>query len=175
MRWPAECKYIKKSVWDPNIEGGVKVQEINRRIANEDSEYATILDSQKIKGLFEVKFINSPQHPAHQQYGLFAKKTIRPNTWIIDYCGYITDRSSEDSDYVLKFTNDYAIDAAKMGNEARMINDYRGIAPKPNAEFVRYYDSNSQSFRMGVFSLRSGIAKNTEIVVTYGKGFWKYR
>jgi hypothetical protein len=173
MKWPSDCSYTKKSVWDPSI--GVKAQEIYQSIASEDSTFITLKDSQKMNGLYEVKSIEDPDHPAYQQYGLFAKRSIRSASWIIDYCGYISRTPPEESDYVLKFTNEYAIDAAKMGNEARMINDYRGIRPRPNAEFVRYYDSNSQSFRMGVFALQKGIPKNDEILVTYGKGFWKYR
>ena len=36
--------------------------------------------------------------------------------------------------------NPLSIDAAKSGNEARFINDYRGVADRPNAEFRELWD-----------------------------------
>ncbi|KAJ3317006.1 hypothetical protein HDU93_004217, partial [Gonapodya sp. JEL0774] len=116
------------------------------------------------------------------------------------------------------------IDAAQCGNEARFVNDYRGVAIKPNAEFRTYVDISTGNHRLGIFakmhSLKPpkgsrraehqttntvaagrhkkqkvntsttgmasprldspqatfiGIPSGTEILVSYGKGFWKAR
>ncbi|EHY54422.1 hypothetical protein HRR83_007995 [Exophiala dermatitidis] len=88
---------------------------------------------------------------------------------------------------------DLAIDASKCGNEARFINDYRGIRPAgPNAEFRDCLvqvggpgtGTGKLEKRIGVFVLSAGknggprakgIGKGEEIVVSYGKGFWNAR
>lgn len=87
------------------------------------------------------------------------------------------------------------IDADKCGSEARFINDYRGVAGAPNAEFREIWDGNRGEKGMGVFVLREGkggkgkhgkgkgdggnigkgIKKGEEILVSYGRGFWGAR
>jgi len=66
------------------------------------------------------------------------------------------------------------IDASMMGNQARFINDYRGIANKPNAIFQ---DGRTASgdLCMNVWSSGQEIKKGEEIVVSYGKSWWKSR
>jgi len=66
------------------------------------------------------------------------------------------------------------VDSRLMGNEARFMNDFRGVADKPNAVFVDYRMKDTGELRMGVWSNRV-IKKNEEIVCSYGKGFWKSR
>jgi hypothetical protein len=89
-----------------------------------------------------------------------------------------------DSDYDLSLDREMGIgiDADRKGNEARFINDYRGIAEKPNAEFKELWDEKSGERGMGVWVLpegRSGkgkgIRKGEEILVSYGRGFWGAR
>lgn len=72
--------------------------------------------------------ITDPKHPAFGQCGLFAAVNLKPKEWILDYVGHVQmgDKSSQTSDYVLRFDDGLAIDAEKMGNEARFINDFRG-------------------------------------------------
>ena len=79
-----------------------------------------------------------------------------------------------------------------MGNEARFINDYRGIADQPNAEFrdvIVKGQGGKKERGVGVFvkaakknkkgKLRKedevGIKKGEEILVSYGRGFWSAR
>lgn len=73
-----------------------------------------------------------------------------------------------------------------MGNEARFVNDYRGVpgTGRPNAEFCEVWDVRRGEKGMAVFVLPagkkdqgkgSGIAKGQEILVSYGKGFWGKR
>jgi SET domain-containing protein len=61
-----------------------------------------------------------------------------------------------------------------MGNEARFINDYRGVTDKPNAIFQEYR-SHSGELCMAVWSSARVIKKGDEILVSYGKSWWQTR
>jgi SET domain-containing protein len=134
--------------------------------------------------------ITEPTHPAYCQYGLFAAKDLKSDSFIIFYLGLVHAQSDADldSDYDLSFDRELGvgIDSAAMGNEARFINDYRGIDDAPNAEFREVWvamGNGKSEKRMGVFVLSAGrsgkrakgIGKGREILVSYGKGFWKER
>lgn len=103
---------------------------------------------------------------------------------------------SEKSDYDLSLDRDLglAIDADKMGNEARFINDYRGVKDRPNAEFRDVFVKRNgvKERGVGVFVKLvkegkgkkgkgggkakhgevGGIGKGEEVLVSYGRGFW---
>ena len=151
-----------------------------------------------------IKPIKTPGHPANGQYGLFAKRRIGPCELIIPYLGVIhhslvqaepdatstADQAEEDeSDYDLSLVRlsaydtanprpgyhiSIGVDAAKAGNAARFVNDYRGIAAQPNAEF-RLGEGETGEARMEIWSLKSGVAKGDEILVSYGKAWWGAR
>lgn len=141
--------------------------------------------------LVRITKISSPSHPAHGQHGLFASQHLAPDTFIILYLGLTHTRADADpaSDYDLSLDRDLGIgvDATRIGNEARFINDYRGVGPPgPNAEFRELWvdvGNDRLERRMGVFVLSAGksgkrakgIAKGEEILVSYGKGFWSER
>lgn len=61
-----------------------------------------------------------------------------------------------------------------MGNEARFVNDYRGIANKPNALFIEVKTTTGE-MRMSVWSGSEPIPKGKEILVSYGKAWWRAR
>jgi len=137
--------------------------------------------------------IKTLSHPANGQSGLFATKDLKPGTFILQYLGEIHASSSTpisnvdphaNSDYDLSLDREQGIgiDAAKMGTEARFINDYRGIAERPNAEFREIWDDRRKERGMAVCVLREGksgkgkgIRKGEEILVSYGRGFWGAR
>ncbi|TVY85076.1 hypothetical protein LSUE1_G000794, partial [Lachnellula suecica] len=95
--------------------------------------------------LVKITPIISPSHPAAGQRGLFANCDLKQGTFILQYIGElhatpstdsaVKDDAHADSNYDLSLDreNSIGIDADKMGNEARFINDYRGIADRPNA------------------------------------------
>ncbi|SCZ95302.1 BZ3500_MvSof-1268-A1-R1_Chr11-2g03418 [Microbotryum saponariae] len=141
-------------------------------------------------------------HPAKGQFGLFANAKIPPRTWIRDYLGVVHPEQDVDStsDYDLCLARipifedpssetiafspvryeTIGIDATKAGNEARFINDYRGVLKRPNAVFEsREWKSADgttvQGVRMSVWSGPKGVEKGSEICVSYGKGFWDGR
>lgn len=133
-------------------------------------------------------------HPCYRSsgegMGLFALKTLKPKAYLFDYLGcYVQDDlldghateevkdveavRMEESDYVLHLYSDLNIDAGKMGNEARFINDFRGVAPRPNVYFETYYDPTTDQLRAGVFSMQHPIAPGEELVTTYGvENYW---
>jgi xeroderma pigmentosum group C-complementing protein len=112
------------------------------------------------------------------------------------------DYATSDYDLWLDRDADLAVDAARMGNEARFINDYRGVpgrdGRKANAEFRVAWDPHRGGGGggggggaggercMAVFVLPAGkravgkarvvgIAKGEEVLVSYGRGFWQGR
>ncbi|KZT19398.1 hypothetical protein NEOLEDRAFT_1142187 [Neolentinus lepideus HHB14362 ss-1] len=126
-----------------------------------------------------IRTITDPSHPAVRQRGLFAAKKIPQHTHIIDYSGEVhADERESDYDLTLYRNRDgdvnVGVDASKMGNEARFINDYRGIRDKPNAVFQERR-SDSGELRMSVWSSSLPIKKGDEILVSYGKGWWRAR
>lgn len=133
-------------------------------------------------------------HPAHGQLGLFATQPLLPSQFILLYLGLVHTNSLSDSDsssdYDLSFDRelDLSIDAARMGNEARCANDFRGVAERPNAEFgdcfvqvpsAKRVGGRKWERRVGVFVVsknkkggkgKGGIRAGEEILVSYGKG-----
>jgi hypothetical protein len=137
--------------------------------------------------------ITSTTHPACGQFGLFAARDLKPGTFILQYLGEIhappldmgmalDTHANSDYDLSLDREQGIGIDANRKGNEARFINDYRGIAERPNAEFKEVWDERRKERGMGVWVLgegRSGkgkgVKRGEEILVSYGRGFWGAR
>lgn len=149
--------------------------------------------------LVKITPITTPSHPANGQSGLFAAKDLKPGTFILQYLGEIHSSAANppssspsaktidphaNSNYDLSLDRELGIgiDADKKGNEARFINDYRGVAERPNAEFKEIWDERRKERSMGVWVLPEGksgkgkgIRKGEEILVSYGRGFWGAR
>ncbi|KAL0950814.1 hypothetical protein HGRIS_007578 [Hohenbuehelia grisea] len=126
-----------------------------------------------------IRAITSPEHPAFGQYGLFAARKISPDTHIIDYVGEIHCEERPDSDYDISLHRyqdglSIGVDASSMGNEARFINDFRGIRPKPNASFAERRNGDGE-LTMSIRSSKDIIKKGEEILVSYGKSWWRAR
>ena len=133
------------------------------------------IQSSRCCSLVVIKSITDPNHPSYPQCGLFAAGKIKKGQHILDYRGIVYHESQVScrSDYVIHFVQEYSIDAEKAGNEARFVNDFRGISDKPNVKFDLYRNSHGE-LCMGLFSLMD-IGKGKELLVSYGKGFWKHR
>ncbi|TKY89073.1 hypothetical protein EX895_001604 [Sporisorium graminicola] len=67
------------------------------------------------------------------------------------------------------------LDSRYWGNESRFVNDYRGIAAKPNVEFRSFLqhcqEDGEPRFQMGLFAT-GPIRKGQELLINYGKSFW---
>ena len=134
--------------------------------------------------------VSDISHPAHGQHALYANQHLPPDSFILPYLGYVHDQTdtNEASDYDLSLDRDLniSVDASTMGNEARFINDYRGVSTAANAEFRDIHVVLGQGKvekRVGVFVLSAGksgkrakgIGRGQEILISYGKGFWTER
>jgi SET domain-containing protein len=140
--------------------------------------------------------ITDQKHPAFEQSGLFAARDLRPGELIIPYYGEVhpsdpgleNPHLTSDYDLWLERNADVAVDAERVGNEARFVNDFRGVpgAERANAEFREVWDVRRRERTMAVFVLPAGkkatgkarsvgISKGQEILVSYGKGFWEKR
>lgn len=130
--------------------------------------------------------ISTPSHPACGQSGLFnAFKFLPRGTWLRDYLGVVHTELEVDpeSDYDLCLERTaeevIGIDASERGNEARFVNDYRGVAERPNAVFeLRRWgegEGEGEGVRMALWAGPKGIEKGAEVLVNYGRGFWEGR
>lgn len=145
-----------------------------------------------------IKKITAPDHPAFGQCGLFANQTLQPGQWVLDYLGYIhpASEADQDSDFDLSLDRELqggvGIDARRMGNEARFVNDYRGVPERvkctsarsgkkkaasagPNVEFSERIVQGTGERRLCIVVGKEKVNKGEELCVSYGKGFWRER
>ncbi|KAI0076284.1 SET domain protein [Panus rudis PR-1116 ss-1] len=170
--WPANVLYISEQHYHASVPSSLKSQLCPTNTSAREGKRGH-------QALVVIRPIREQSHPAHGQYGLFAAKKIPPKSHILDYIGEVhcDERPCSDYDLSLYRAQDgtsVGVDASKMGNEARYVNDYRGIRPKPNAIFEERRNSRGE-LCMSVWSMSEGIKKGEEILVSYGKSWWKAR
>lgn len=188
QNWPSDLPYLRAPYYSqkfPNASKDVLIISKAQLPAGEQARAVTPPYSN-----VKITPISDSNHPANGQYGLFANQNHAPGSFVLPYLGYVHDQAEidESSDYDLSLDREHGIgvDASKMGNEARFINDYRGVSTAPNAEFRDAYidlGNGKVEQRMGVYVLSAGksgkrakgIVKGEEILVSYGKGFWTER
>ncbi|PVU84711.1 hypothetical protein BB559_007451 [Furculomyces boomerangus] len=178
-----DCKYNLKEI--EQMEKIRVLENFKKNDKTKTESQSNLLPKQKnhpIPNSIKIEsLINVPKHPAYPYFGLFATRNLKPDELITPYYGFVTtvEDSDDSSDYCLRL-NCLAIDANTIGNLGRYVNDYRGILDKPNAEFREFINLDYNRVEMGIFVMKSknaksGIKKNTEICVSYGKSFWKTR
>ncbi|CAL3969390.1 hypothetical protein PZA11_006050 [Diplocarpon coronariae] len=190
--WPSGVPFLTHPVYSPTL---TPSHLATLRLRPQDTSEVPPNTPRGACNLVRVTRITSPSHPANGQSGLFATKDLKPGTFILQYLGEIhatpraelqTDRHDPhaESNYDLSLDREagIGIDADRMGSEARFINDYRGVAEKPNAEFRETWDVGRRERGMGVWVLPEGkagkgkgVKKGEEILVSYGRGFWGAR
>jgi len=185
--WPENISYLTSLAYSKTVSPDV-LKVANSRGLGSDAK--TVSNIKGPSSLVKIVKIKDPRHPANGQYGLFATQRLLPDTFILFYLGHVHGSRDADpnSDYDLSFDRELGIgvDASKIGNEARFINDFRGVSASPNAEFRDVWVDIGKGFfekRMAVYVLPAGksgkrakgIAKGEEILVSYGKGFWMER
>ncbi|KEF58781.1 uncharacterized protein A1O9_03624 [Exophiala aquamarina CBS 119918] len=191
--WPRDVVFLRKFHIPPPLSASALQVQIH-----EAGAYPVITPAPAIPSpLVRITPITLPSHPACGQSGLFAAKALPPDSFVLFYLGHVHDSFTTDttSNYDLNLDRqlDLSVDATQFGNEARFINDYRGVRGEgPNAEFrdcVAPIGLGLGERRIGVFVLSAGrarkndkgttrargIKKGDEIVVSYGKGFWDAR
>lgn len=188
--WPESLPYLTSPFYSSSL-SKVQLQSLRTRPASADLlEVPRDLNPGPCAGV-RITPISDPRHPACGQAGLFATRPLAPATLVLPYLGEVhpsgsAEHASSDYDLWLDRGGDVAVDASTMGNEARFVNDYRGVpgVTRPNAEFCEVWDARRGEKGMAVFVLPAGkkekgkgrgIAKGQEILVSYGKGFWGKR
>jgi hypothetical protein len=185
-QWPEGINYLTKPVYSNTIPSSDR-QQLNSNPTSIES----IVSPTGPCPLVRITPISAPDHPARGQFGLFAAQHLTAGSFILLYLGFVHSESDADaaSDYDLSLDRELGVgvDATTMGNEARFINDYRGINPSgPNAEFREIWvdvGNGHVEKTMAVYVIRAGksgkrakgIGKGEEILVSYGKGFWRER
>ncbi len=172
-RWPAHLEYLEEPRYHSSVPKHI------RELVLPAPTSHTPAQTHPQKAPVAIHPISDPSHPARGQYGLFATKKIPPRTLLVDYIGEVhcDDRPGSDYDLSLYRTPDHVsvgVDAHFCGNEARFINDYRGVKPKPNALFQERRTERGE-LRMSVWSGGEPIKKGEELLVSYGKSWWRAR
>lgn len=186
--WPASVTYLHAPLYSKKLDG----DKVNVLVFKQTQlpAGASVLETSGPYSNVKITPISNISHPAHGQHALYASQHLAPDTFILPYLGYVHDQTdtNEASDYDLSLDRELGIgvDASTKGNEARFINDYRGVSTAPNAEFrdIHVAIGNGRvEKRVGVFVLSAGktgkrakgIGRGQEILVSYGKGFWTER
>ncbi|KAJ3254348.1 hypothetical protein HK103_007230 [Boothiomyces macroporosus] len=167
--WPKEIRYLNSNEWKQPPALYTSPSATDKDILSYD---ANITGPCK---LVRITRITDESHPAFPAYGLYSTAVIPAKTLILNYIGVVESEqeASQTSDYILHFDKEFSVDAEFAGNEGRFVNDFRGIGEKPNVKFELYKNKKGQ-VNMGIWSIAK-IPKGTELLVTYGKGFWQQR
>jgi hypothetical protein len=186
--WPSNTTYLHS----PCLSKKLRTEDVDSLISRK-SDLPSGTPVWKANGPYgnvRITPVVDTSHPAHGQHSLCTTQHLAPDTFILPYLGFVHDQTDTDesSDYDLSLDRELGIgvDATRMGNEARFINDYRGVSNAPNAEFRDiFFDVGNGTVekRVGVFVLSAGksgkrakgIGRGQEILVSYGKGFWTER
>lgn len=165
--WPSQVTYITRNIYSKKIDAAV-LNEILPKSAGAGT-------SGGVSKLVKIKLITDKAHPACGQYGLFSARKLTSKCHVLDYMGFVHSDLESDptSDYDISLDSGLgiAIDAQRWGNEGRMVNDYRGIASKPNVMFDDHWVDGEK--RIGIYVMPGrDIAKGEELLVSYGKGMY---
>ncbi|KAF4622872.1 hypothetical protein D9613_001658 [Agrocybe pediades] len=173
--WPRYLRYLISSVYHSSV----SAEALNNIRGTPSSKTSSSSAETLRRPKTAIRVITTDSHPAKGQYGLFAAQKIAPKTHIVDYIGEIHCDDRPESDYDLSLCRlpdgtSVGIDASTMGNEARFVNDYRGVSSKPNAVFVNERGPSGE-LKMSIWTSNAEIRKGEEILVSYGKSWWQSR
>ncbi len=115
-------------------------------------------------------------------FGLFARRALEAGELVGNYTGLAEERDSArpyGSEYIMSLpvpqkgggTLHVDVDAEKVGNESRFINDYRSVAKRPNVQFHYYRSEHAGEAAVGVVVL-APIAAGDELLIDYGEEYW---
>ena len=168
--WPSTCKYLTSLVWGDDVRAAKDVYQKYKRSA--DGKHVEA-NASATKRNVRWQLITDERHPAKGEYGLFAQRKMERGEHIIDYLGLVTLKGNESktSDYTASFgdDNELALDAELMGNEARMINDFRNTGKRANALFDQYRDA-AGDLKLGVFAGLTALTRLTRFWYHTAKG-----
>lgn len=142
--WPLDITYLTHTSYSPHLTA-TTIANVQRPAASLPQNTPTHTLRPGPSRNVAILPINSPAHPAHGQSGLFAARDLAPDGFILCYLGRVHGNADEDavadaeSDYDLSLDRELGlgVDARFMGNEARFINDYRGVPVSAGALSVQ--------------------------------------
>ncbi|KAK3262191.1 hypothetical protein CYMTET_28938 [Cymbomonas tetramitiformis] len=117
--------------------------------------------------------------PAKAQYGLYAARSWEAGKRIGVYTGMVRRAQSavEQWEYIFEEHVGGAeggvyihVDALRVGNELRFVNDYRNVAPEPNVEFRKELHPDTGELVITAHTLRQ-VVPGEEILADYGDKF----
>ncbi|KAF8807247.1 hypothetical protein BYT27DRAFT_7189343 [Phlegmacium glaucopus] len=169
--WPRHVRFIDSTCYHASVSPAIKqqIQALPSTAKSSNSKRPKVV----------IRPISNQSHPAYGQFGLFAGQRIAAKSQIIDYIGEVHCDDRPNSDYDLSLCRlpegvSIGVDASAMGNPARFVNDFRGIAIKPNALFIDTRTASGE-IRISIWSSNRDIKKGEEILVSYGKTWWRSR
>ena len=159
--WPADLQYTHT----PDMS---EVSPADRRLLKQDH----------LAGV-AIRRVTDENHPAFGQNGLYATISFGVGDVLGEYTGKVMP-GHWGGEYVTRLWNtgansDYyrpGVDAEHIGNELRMINDYRSVpgAAGPNCKFSR---AAIRGFRAALIVAILPIAPNEEFLLDYGEVYWR--
>ena len=170
--WPAGFRYTHEYAWAPDVPAATRAECAGTA---RPARRAPVRSR-----AVEVRRITDGTHPACGEHGLFAARRLAYGARALDYVGAVSTAEGEDrsSDYVCEFGADgeLALDALRVGNEARFINDFRNTGRRPNVEFRLRRSARAAEMRQGVYvCAKEGVRAGDELLISYGKPFWRAR
>ena len=173
--WPSDVRYVSALVWGEDVK---RAKEVYAKYKHSREGEHVVASPASVRKTVRWRRVDDPNHPAFGENGLFAARRLNPGEHVVDYLGYVCLSGNEDplSDYSASFGehHELALDAARVGNEARMCNDFRNTGKRANAVFDQYRDAAGDQ-KLAIFVHSASIKKGEEILVSYGKGFWRAR
>jgi hypothetical protein len=126
-----------------------------------------------------IRRVADTAHPACGQNALYATTNFTVGDVLGEYTGKVMP-GHHGGEYVTRLWNtganaDYyrpGVDAQDMGNELRMINDYRGVpgAAGPNCKFSR---TALRGMRAALIVVIAPVAIDEELLLDYGEVYWR--
>ncbi|PHH66561.1 hypothetical protein CDD81_7036 [Ophiocordyceps australis] len=181
--WPANVRYLTAPLHD----SGLSREQVTA-VQRQQGWMPVVPASWSQSPAVRIRNIDDAAHPACGQRGLFATRRLEAASFVVAYLGRVHGAAKskrgegqawDTSDYDLWLDKGagVAVDGAREGNEARFINDYRGVGARANAVFGEAWCEQWKQVCVGVWVAQGsqGIDKGQEIVVSYGKGFWEER
>ena len=175
--WPADVRYVTSLVFGDDVRHGARGLYEKYRPSGDAPIEASPAQVRKTVRWMRV---TEEGHPALGEHGLFAARRLAYGARALDYVGAVSTAEGEDrsSDYVCEFGADgeLALDALRVGNEARFINDFRNTGRRPNVEFRLRRSARAAEMRQGVYvCAKEGVRAGDELLISYGKPFWRAR
>eukprot|EP01088_Endostelium_zonatum_P001637 TRINITY_DN11970_c0_g1_i1.p1 TRINITY_DN11970_c0_g1~~TRINITY_DN11970_c0_g1_i1.p1 ORF type:complete len:464 (+),score=120.54 TRINITY_DN11970_c0_g1_i1:190-1581(+) len=125
----------------------------------------------------EIRVVEDVRHPCYQSRGLFATRNWEAGEYIGPYAGEIRLDTIQRARYLANFgfiwkgeTKTFVLDGEKKGNEARFINDFRGIGKEDNVVLETVNENKTSWLAVRV---ERPVRRGEEFLLDYGDAYWR--